>query len=66
MAGTVAMVALCAAVWVFAVPDTMSLTTFAMLGALAIGATTALLNTWRNNESTDSVGQLINKTGPEK
>ena len=66
MATVVAMVAICGALWLVTVPDTMSPATFAMFAALAIGAATALLNIWRNNESTDSVGQLVTKTDPKK
>jgi hypothetical protein len=48
------------AVWVFAVPAVVSLSTFAFLAVIVLGGAGIALMTWRNGRSDESVSQILN------
>ena len=49
-------------IWLLAVRNAMSSSTFAALAALLLGTAAVGLNTWRNSQATGSVCQLIHET----
>lgn len=48
--------------WVWAVPASVSQSTFAVIVAFVIGGVTVTLFTWRNAQATSTVGQLLQAT----
>jgi hypothetical protein len=51
-----------AALWLWAVPDVLSPSTFAFLATFMIGAATVTLLTWRNAQATTTIAQLLQAT----
>jgi hypothetical protein len=51
-----------AALWLIAVPDTITWSTFAMFVALLTALTAVTVKTYTNGRATGSVGQLLHET----
>lgn len=51
-----------AALWLWAVPDVISPSTFAFFAMSMIGGATVTLLTWRNAQATSTVAQLLQAT----
>jgi hypothetical protein len=49
-----------ALVWLFAVPQTMSLVSLVALTLVALGAALVAVNTWRNGQATRHIGHVLN------
>ena len=52
--------------WLIMVPATMSLSTFSVTAALAIGAGAIGLRTWRSGQATGTIGQVIHDVEGER
>ena len=50
----------CLALWLLAVPATMSLATFAMVIMVMLGGTIVALNTWSNGRATRNIAHVLN------
>ena len=56
---------MCLALWMLAVPTTMSLVTFVAITVVMIGGTVVALNTWANGRPTRTITHVLNDTeGP--
>ena len=51
---------ICLALWVLAVPSTLSVATFTALTLVLVGATMVGLNTWNNGRATRSIAHVLN------
>jgi hypothetical protein len=51
-----------AALWLWAVPNVLSRSTFAFIAIFMIAGATVSLLTWRNAQATSTVGQLLQAT----
>jgi hypothetical protein len=51
-----------AALWLWAVPNVLSRSTFAFMAIFVIGGATVSLLTWRNAQATSTVAQLLQAT----
>jgi hypothetical protein len=52
----------CLALWLLAVPTTLSLATFAAVTLVMVGGTIVALNTWSNGRPTRSIAHVLNDT----
>jgi hypothetical protein len=48
-------------IWLLLARESMSSSTFAAVAALVLGTAAVGLNTWRNGQSTGSIGQVIHE-----
>ena len=56
---------MCLALWMLAVPTTMSLVTFVAITVVMMGGTVVALNTWANGRPTRTITHVLNDTeGP--
>jgi len=60
MAAATLTIPVVALAWLFMVPATMSLSTFSVAAALAVGAGAIGLRTWRSGQATGTIGHVIN------
>ena len=50
-----------ALIWLFAVPQTMSVVTLVALTLVTLGAALVAFNTWRNGQATRNIGHVLER-----